>query len=117
MHILKNHPSCLDYPDKVSDYLLEEVSAGCMSGPFSKEAVEQILRGPFQSSPLIVAVQPQGPGEPDKICICRNLSKATKGVPSVNSFISKSDFPLVLIAPRGSWIFVIQSAHMGPCQP
>ncbi|PPQ87735.1 hypothetical protein CVT25_014420 [Psilocybe cyanescens] len=92
-YILKNHPSCLNYPDEVSGYLHEEVSAGRMSSPFSKDVIELILRGPFQSSPLIVAVQPQGPGEPDKIRICRNLSKATKDIPSVNSFIKKSDFP------------------------
>jgi len=64
-----------------------------MSGPFSQEMVECILRGPFQSSPLIVSVQPQGPDEPDKIRICRHLSKSTRNIRSVNSFISKHDFP------------------------
>jgi len=92
-NILPNHPTVLDYLPDVDEYLKDEVAAGRMSGPFSKEMVEGILRGPFQSSPLIVSVQPQGPGEPDKIRICRHLSKSSRNVPSVNSFISKHNFP------------------------
>jgi hypothetical protein len=64
-----------------------------MSGPFSREEAEAILRGPFFSSPLVVDVQPQQPGTPDKIRICRHLSKASKSHPSVNSHIRKEDFP------------------------
>ncbi|PPQ88522.1 hypothetical protein CVT25_009979 [Psilocybe cyanescens] len=70
-HIMNNHPSCRDYPDEVAQYLHDEVTACRMSGPYSRETVERILRGPFQSSPLIVAVQPQGPGVPDKVRVCR----------------------------------------------
>jgi len=92
-NILPNHPTVLDHLPDVDEYLKEEVVAGRMSGPFSKAMVEDILRGPFQSSPLIVSVQPQGSGEPDKIHICRHLSKSSRNIPSVNSFISKHNFP------------------------
>jgi hypothetical protein len=40
-----------------------------------------------------VSIQPQNPGEPDKARICRHLSKGTKDHASVNSYISKEDFP------------------------
>jgi len=92
-NIIPNHPSTCEHMHLIDDYLLEELSSGRMSGPFSKEDVERILRGPFQSSPFIVAFQPQAPGEPDKIRICRHLSKSTKNIASVNSFMTKSDFP------------------------
>jgi len=91
--IIPNHMSVSLYPDEVASYLKTEVDAGRMSGPFSKEEIERTLRGPFQSSPLIVAVQPQAPGEPDKLRICRHLSKSSRDGPAVNSFISKEDFP------------------------
>jgi len=91
--IIPNNPSVLPYMDTVSDYLRKELLTGRMSGPFSREEVELILLGPFQSSPLIVSVQPQEPGTPDKLRICRHLSKATKIHASVNSHIRKEDFP------------------------
>jgi hypothetical protein len=92
-NILKNHSSTTDNMKIIDEYLEEEVMAGRMSGPFSQQQAEAILRGPFQSSPLIVVFQSQGPGEPDKVRICRHLSKSSRDIPSVNSFIHKSDFP------------------------
>ena len=91
--ILANHPTVLQYTSEVNEYLEKEVIARRTSGPFSCEMVERILRGPFQSSPLIVSIQPQGPDEPDKIRICRHLSKSTHNTPSVNSYIPKHHFP------------------------
>ncbi|KAJ3563610.1 hypothetical protein NP233_g8831 [Leucocoprinus birnbaumii] len=91
--IFKNHPSVEKHMDAVDAYLAEEVAAGRMNGPFSQQEVESALRGPFQSSPLIVAVSVQAPGEPDKIRVCRHLSKGNFAHPSVNSFIEKEDFP------------------------
>jgi hypothetical protein len=91
--ILPNHPTVLEHLSEVDEYLEKEIMAGRMSGPFSRQMVERILRGPFQSSPLIVAVQSQAPGEPDKIRICRHLSKSTRTTPSVNSYIPKHYFP------------------------
>jgi hypothetical protein len=91
--ILPNNPSTYPYIREIKDYLQKELLAGRMSGPFSREEAEAILRGPFFSSPLVVDVQPQQPGTPDKIRICRHLSKASKSHPSVNSHIRKEDFP------------------------
>lgn len=91
--IIPNHPSTLIYPEAVHEYLAGEVGAGRMSGPFSLEDVETALRGPVFVSPLIVAVQPQLPGEPDKLRVCRHLSKDAGDAPSVNSHIDKTEFP------------------------
>jgi len=91
--IILNHPSCIPFMNEVFNYLTEEVQDGHMSGPLSCAEVESTLRGPFYSSPLLVSVQPQAPGTPDKIRMCKNLSKGTKAAPSVNSHILKSSFP------------------------
>lgn len=97
--ILDNIIPSPDHWPLIDTYLLDEVSSGRMDGPFSRSMVESILRGPFQASPLLVVVQPQAPGEPDKIRICRHLSKSKKAsahseaIPSVNSFIHKETFP------------------------
>ena len=74
-------------------YLDEEIDAGRMSGRFTLDEVERICGGPVYVSPLLVAVSTQQPGAPDKIRICRHLSKSTPTQPSVNSFIQKEDFP------------------------
>lgn len=93
--IIKNHPSVNRFPMIVEDYIEAEKKLGRMSGPFSQTEVERILRGPFYSSPFIVAEQEQGPNLPPKYRVCRHLSKddPISGTPSVNSFICKDDFP------------------------
>lgn len=93
--IIPNHVSVNENFDVVMEYIKTEVDACRMSGPFSLEETERILRGPFYASPLIVSMQDQGPNLPPKRCVCRNLSKGdrTSGMPSVNSFIDKNDFP------------------------
>ena len=64
-----------------------------MTGPLSHADVESTLCGPFFSSPLLISVQPQALGMPDKICMCKNLSKGMKSILSVNSHILKGSFP------------------------
>lgn len=91
--IFPNHPSASQFAAVIETYLQEEVAAARMSGPFSRVKVEEIVRGPFQCSPVIVAVQPQAPGEPPKLRVCRHLSKGTRAAPSTNSFIAKEKFP------------------------
>ena len=91
--VMANNPSTIIHSNTVSDWFTKELSAGRISGPFSRKLTEQILRGPFQSSPLIVSVQPQEPGVPDKLRVCQHLSKTTKFHASVNSHIHKDDFP------------------------
>jgi hypothetical protein len=91
--ILENHPSVRQYPETIDQYLKDEIEAGRMDGPFSYDEIELILRGSFFVSPLIVSVQPQGFGMPDKLRVCRHLSKSNKLTASVNSHIKKEDFP------------------------
>jgi hypothetical protein len=91
--IFPNHPSCADHKQFIRTYLLEEVEAGRMSGPFSREETKTILKGPFQSSPIIISVQLQNPGEPDKLCLCRHLSKGNKHQWATNTYIDKEKFP------------------------
>jgi hypothetical protein len=91
--VIPNHISCQEHLVQIQTYLEDEANDGRMSGPFSKKATESILRGPFFSSPLLVAVQPQAPNVPDKIRICRHLSKHSLSSPSVNSYVTKDSFP------------------------
>ena len=91
--IFKNHPSTILFPDTVDKYLTDELLAGRMSGPFTLQRVENILRGPIFCSPLLVSIQIQQPGTPDKLRVCRHLSKGDKNTPSTNSHIQKEDFP------------------------
>ena len=105
--ILENHPSAQQYPDTVKQYLEDEVEAGRMDGPFSHDTIKSILRGPFFVSPLIVSVQPQGLGMPDKLRVCRHLSKSNKLTPSVNSHTRKEDFPTRF--DTASWVADIVS--------
>ena len=91
--IIPNNPSILGHLNAVDEYLQKEVVSGRMSGPFSRPQVELILCGPFQSSPIVVSVQPQGPDTPDKIKICRHLSKSFKSHDSVNLHMRKDKFP------------------------
>lgn len=91
--IFKNHPSTLLYSDTVAKYLVDEPLAGRMSGPFPLHHIEKILRGSIFCSPLLVSVQTQQPGTPDKLRVCRHLSKGDKNTPSTNSHIQKEDFP------------------------
>ena len=91
--IFKNHPSTLLHSDIVDKYLTDELLAGRMSGPFQLQYVENTLHGPIFCSPLLVSVQTQQPGMPDKLRVCRHLSKGDKNTPSMNSHIQKEDFP------------------------
>ena len=91
--IFKNHPSAFLHSDAIDKYLIDELDTGRMSGPFSQQHVERILRGPFFCSPLLVSTQTQQPGMPDKLRVCRHLSKGDKNTPSMNSHIHKEDFP------------------------
>jgi hypothetical protein len=91
--IFENHPSCAEHEDFIRSYLLEEVNARRMSGPFSRDETETILMGPFLCSPIIIAAQPQNPGEPDKLRLCRHLSKGNKRQPSTNAYVDKEKYP------------------------
>ncbi|KAF7368675.1 Reverse transcriptase ribonuclease h [Mycena venus] len=91
--IFPNHVTAKDHDSFIDTYLEEELAVRRMSGPFSQEEAETILKGPFQCSPIIIAVQPQNPGEPDKLRLCRHLSKGDRSHASTNSYIDKEKFP------------------------
>jgi hypothetical protein len=91
--IIPNHPSVHQHPDLIDKYIRDEVDTGRMSGPFSSGYIKHVMRGEFFSSPFLVSVQVQQPGTPDKLRVCRHLSKDDKNHPSVNSHIKKEDFP------------------------
>ena len=91
--IFKNHPSALLHPDVIDKYLTDEFNAGHMSGPFSLQRIESILCGAIFCSPLLISIQIQQPGMPDKLRVCQHLSKGDKNIPSMNSHIHKEDFP------------------------
>jgi len=91
--IIPNHPSVQQHPGLIDKYLTDEVDAGRMSGPFSCQHVKHLMRGDFFSSPFLISVQVQQPGIPDKLRVCRHLSKSNKSNPSVNSHTKKEDFP------------------------
>jgi hypothetical protein len=92
--IIPNHPSASIERESTLDYIQTELRAGRMDGPFSREEMELVCRGPFFASPLIVASSDQGPGLEPKKRVCRNLSKGDSkaGIPAVNDYIDKADF-------------------------
>jgi len=91
--IFPNHPSAKNYDKEIKTYLQEEVVACRMFGPFCQSDMEDIMKGPFQSSPLIIDAQPQPNGAPDKIRICRHMSKRDKLHLSTNDYVDSSKFP------------------------
>ncbi len=98
--IIDNHPLVYKHLDTVYEYIDTELQEGHMSGPFSQDEMERILRGPFYCSPFIVSIEEQGEGlPPKKPRVCRNLSKGSPTADSVNSLINKEDFPTLFDMP------------------
>lgn len=91
--IFKNHPSFSVYKLVICEYLESEVVAHRMSGPLVYEEMFDLMKGPFQSLPLIVDVQVQPGKAPDKLRICRHLSKHDKWHLSTNNYIDTDKFP------------------------
>jgi hypothetical protein len=93
--ILPNHPSADIERNTVLEYFATEMAASRMSRPFTHKEMHCICRSHFYVSPLIISVNDQGPGLPPKKRVCRNLSKAASrsGMPAVNDYIDKADFP------------------------
>lgn len=104
-----NMPSALEHPEVLDAYILEELEAGRVSGPFTKSQIELIL-GPFRSCPL--GLVPKA-GDALKWRIVRNLSKRDRDGISVNDLLDPDLLPttwgsaalaaeLVATAPIGS---------------
>lgn len=62
-YIPKNHKSALDHLDIIHAYCNNEVKLGCMSGPFTKAQIHDILGRHFVSSPLGVVEKAGEPGK------------------------------------------------------
>ena len=90
--IFPNSPSVEDHRDFLDEYFAEEVREERMSGLFSKEEMEGICGGFFQSSPLSTMLSLDEDGNVKKR-LCCNYSKEGSNSPSANSFIDLLKFP------------------------
>ncbi|KAF7291618.1 hypothetical protein HMN09_01252900 [Mycena chlorophos] len=89
----KNDRSVAENAEFVEEALQEEVAAGRMDGPYqTRGEVETELGGPVQISPLLVSVQTQAPGDPNKRRLCFHLSKGSSDHPSANSYADNGRF-------------------------
>jgi hypothetical protein len=57
--------------------------------------MEIIFGDTFVTTPFILAIYKWGLGQPDKICVCRHLSKVYEDGFLVNDFINSDDFSTV----------------------
>ncbi len=89
-HTSSNHIHCPEGLDFVLQYALEQVRLGHMSGPYTQSEVEDILGGPFMSSPVFLRPKTGSSGEYRVVLDCS--SKNRDGF-FVNYFIDPEDFP------------------------
>jgi hypothetical protein len=73
-------------------YLAEEVSAGRMSGPFTREGIEKVVGAVFAASPIHVVKTLDDNGE-EKRRIVRNISYPGEELVSVNDLVDPSEWP------------------------
>lgn len=88
--IARNHGSVDLKPEVVDQYIVEELVAGRVSGPFTPDELEAVFGGPFKSSPLGLVEKAGSPGE---FRIIRDLSFAGDAGVSVNDGLDSDDFP------------------------
>ena len=96
--IFPNSPSVEEHRDFLDEYFDEEVTGERMSGPFSREEMEGICGGFFQSSLLSIALSYDDDGNIKKR-LCCNYSKEGPDCPSTNSFVDPSKFPTKFDTP------------------
>jgi hypothetical protein len=87
-----NLPSAKFHADVIREYIAEELRLGHLTGPYTKEKLEETV-GLFRSSPFQVAVKPGTDGKPDKYRICRHLSYKGSLGRSVNDDIDPKEYP------------------------
>ncbi len=83
-----NHPPATEHMDFITDYISEQVRLGRMTGPYSKDRVEEILGAPFISSPLSVIPKAGG-----KLRLIQDCSHEDEYGMSVNARIDADLFP------------------------
>jgi hypothetical protein len=84
-----NRKSAIDNPQVLDEYILEEMTAGRISIPLTKEQVEQVL-GPFYACPL--GLVPKA-GDVLKWRVIRDLSAENEDGVSVNDLLDADLFP------------------------
>jgi len=70
----------------MDSFLAEEVSSGCMDGPFTMEMAHLIFRGHFRTAPLGFVEKPGS----SSLCLIRNHSKEDRLGISTNGGIDAS---------------------------
>lgn len=80
--VIPKHRSVGEHPDAVREYIDKEVVANCLSSSYTLAEAERIYNG-FICSPLIGAVQDNGPDVPLKKRVRRNLSKGDTSIPRI----------------------------------
>jgi hypothetical protein len=86
-----NHKSVIDNPSVVCKYLAEEVSLGCMSGPFTASQVEAELGSFLISCPIGLVKKASSHGKFHIICDLSYHSK-DDGY-SINDHLDSDNFP------------------------
>ncbi|CDO76109.1 hypothetical protein BN946_scf184876.g2 [Trametes cinnabarina] len=86
-----NHKGGKENMEFIIAYTTEQVREGHMTGPYSRERVQDILGSHFRSSPL--AVVEKNSHEPGKLRLIQNCSYEDEFRTSVNSMIMAEDFP------------------------
>jgi len=103
----RNHYKSRDHGRIVQEKIDEEVAAGRMSGPFSREEAYAFFGGPYRTSPLDLVTKPGiDPDSADGWRMVQDMSfKDHKGV-SVNDLIDSDDFPSSGSAPQNfaDWV-------------
>jgi hypothetical protein len=85
-----NMKSALEHPQFIDQHITEEVEAGRMSGPYTRDETHHIFGGHFQTTPL--GIIEQEPGS-NKLHLIGNLSKKDRHSISVNNMVDSNDFP------------------------
>ena len=93
--IPKNLPSATILPHVIEKELLNEISSGCMSGPFSVDEVHIIFNGHFQTSPVGLVKKTPGDGI---WWMIRHLSKTDHRGFSTNDTLDSNDFPTLFFS-------------------
>ena len=95
--VAPNAKSALEHASVLDKEIKVEIENGWLIGPYSKEQLEEGIKGHFQTSPLGVVEKEVAEGAPPKYRIIENLSFPYKPLPdgttSVNSRLDAQDLP------------------------
>ena len=87
--IPNNLPSAKIRPEYITNLINEEVTTGCMDGPFTVDEAQCIYGGHFRTCPLWLVDKP---GSKD-LRMIRHFSKEDQFGQSMNSWVDSDNFP------------------------